>query len=348
MPSVNLPKIFLLAFFIALLSTQGIFAAEHKDFSFVSMADPQPFRVDLDKSRDEPEWKDRAPRIFSSLMQLDALPARKARGLKVAYAIVNGDMTEFGRRGQREAYDVYLGRGDSAAAVLKTYIGLGNHDYENNVFQKSALRKFCAEAPEGYGIAACAMHSLEWVYAKIRNYALKNKSIDYSEDKVFRGKGSLAYSWDEGDVHFVQLHNYPGYEVRLTADKAGRQVLAEITSSYAWLKTDLAAARARGLKRIILNYHQPGKSFDNRLKDLAKEYNIVAIFTGHSHAFGKRPLWHDAQDGSRAVPIFVAGAFFLGDYYLVDVMRHEIVVTEYNGISGQPVRGVNSHRISTP
>src|SRR6185295_6439152 len=77
-------------------------------------------------------------------------------------------------------------------------------------------------------------------------------------------KGSLSYSWDIGDVHFVQLHNYPAYVASWNGWNAGaaRREFFEITSSMDWLRNDMTKARNEG-KKIILNMHDCGEHFYN-------------------------------------------------------------------------------------
>ncbi len=167
--------------------------------------------------------------------------------------------------------------------------------------------------------------------------------------------GSLSYSYDLGDYHFVQLHLTPGYDKNLP----GAQLLAgypgpfglgtdktpsfHVTSSWPWLKKDLAAATAAG-KFIVLNMHAadgPGK-VPQVLSDfpldktnfaaVLKGNRVVAIFSGHIHNdFGYMgaipadglPL---RINGSSSVPWFRSGsaecrrflvAEFHGNYFNV-------------------------------
>src|SRR5262249_3913914 len=110
--------------------------------------------------------------------------------------IINGDLTEYGHDWQFAKYrEVYDGLG------LKTYPGLGNHDYKNNVND-------CAENN-------CANRMVTYMNDYVKG--LKPASYDFRESNVHYEfpslrkvyEGSLAYSWDIGNVHFVQLHNYP-------------------------------------------------------------------------------------------------------------------------------------------
>jgi hypothetical protein len=121
--------------------------------------------------------------------------------------------------------------------------------------------------------------------------------------------GSLSYSYDIGNYHFVQLNLNPDYEKTLTGgfiwgSYTGPFGLAKnytpsfkVRNSWAWLGRDLAAATAAG-KFIVLNMHasdgplgpgQPPEKISDfpinqkNLVDALSGNRVVAIFSGHIH-----------------------------------------------------------------
>src|SRR5215471_15181674 len=77
--------------------------------------------------------------------------------------------------------------------------------------------------------------------------------------------GSLAYSFDIGKYHFVQLQFRPNYQVDLPACETLANFESpgfKVTSSYAWLTQDLAAAAAAGQYSVI-NMHDFNVSDNN-------------------------------------------------------------------------------------
>lgn len=79
------------------------------------------------------------------------------------------------------------------------------------------------------------------MWSEIKKYsnALNNFNKDRTET-WFSGHGtttyvfreSLSYSWDFGDIHHIQLHNYPMYTVNLNASGT----IVKIAKSLDWLK----------------------------------------------------------------------------------------------------------------
>ncbi|EJF75991.1 metallophosphoesterase [Bartonella alsatica] len=319
-----------------------------KNYTAIIMADPQPWRLN---SGDANSLSNREPWLKINERVASVIKAHKA-----AFHIVNGDLTEFG---QQKNYDDY-------AMVYKkltssVYEGLGNHDYANNVGK--------CTIPEAFNFYkdACAISAVSRMVSEIKKYSsqLSHFSADISENLVpISGgnihliKGSLSYSWDYGDIHYVQLHNYPSYTVRLKE----QFIEVEINKSLDWLKKDLAAADARG-KVTIINFHDAraasidGESFFIRkknakdlsmFKSIITSHNVKAIFVGHTHYQSYCRAKNDKVFGN--IPVYTAGALFNGDYYLIDVKGKNIHVKAYNGVIGKPllikdlgVIGVDKH-----
>ena len=108
--------------------------------------------------------------------------------------------------------------------------------------------------------------------------------------------GSLAYAYDIGDVHFVQLQFKPDYE-RFLAEISFPALSPsfDVIPSYDWLEKDLQTATAAG-KYIVINMHDAqitsigtnlGK--DDQFMKAITGTNVAAIFAGHIHQkYGKQ------------------------------------------------------------
>ena len=155
--------------------------------------------------------------------------------------IINGDLTESGYK--KELNEFKMTYGVSGAFLGTHFYGLGNHDYHDT----SRMTGFMWE------------HLMD----------LLHKGVNLSYDP-----NSQAYSWDINNVHFVQLHNYPGYNPD--------GVLAA-SSSSSWLEDDLQIADAQR-KAIVLNLHDgEGSNNVNYISGLVNKYRISAVFIGHLH-----------------------------------------------------------------
>ncbi|MBQ0369054.1 metallophosphoesterase, partial [Providencia rettgeri] len=279
-------------------------------YNILIMSDPQAWRLQngLNPNKDRKEWETVNQKVSDSINILNDV-------YQLKFGIINGDITEFGRKTTWESFDkIYTNN-----IKFPLYIGLGNHDYANNV-------------GDCWG-KDCARNSFLELIRRMNvnyKYTLENFNFDYDEKKRI---GSGAYSWDMGDVHYVQLNNYPTYFENLGSVK--------VTKSTEWLDKDLSEAYRRG-KATILNFHD---SYDHiaekkytsdkekeKLEKMIKDYNVIAIFSGHSHFSGFTVGY------LRGVINYDSGALFKGDYLLVSVVDKCIEVEVYNGFSGQPVR----------
>ncbi|WP_336294562.1 metallophosphoesterase [Bartonella sp. CB169] len=305
-----------------------------KNYTAVIMADPQPWRLN---SGDPNGISNREP-----WLKINEQVARAIKGHKVAFHIVNGDLTEFG---QKRNYDDYKNVYKMFGSPV--YEGLGNHDYANNVGK-------CAIPGVSNYKDACAISAVSRMISEIKRYRgqLSHFNMDLTENfastlgKNIRSiRGSLSYSWDYGDIHYVQLHNYPSYTVRLKE----KFTEVQITKSLDWLKKDLVAADVRG-KVTVINFHDAraasidGESFFirkenakdlSRFKSIITAHNVKAIFVGHTHYQSYCRAKNDKVFGN--IPVYTAGALFNGDYYLVDVRGKTIHVKAYNGEIGRPI-----------
>ncbi|MCD8041557.1 MAG: metallophosphoesterase [Tannerellaceae bacterium] len=103
-------------------------------------------------------------------------------------------------------------------------------------------------------------------------------------DKLAKGEilnlhpGSRSYSWNTGDVHFIQAQRFSG-------DTGYGE------SNFEWLEEELATYAANGVPVVYIQHYGVDpwaltwwpQEARNRLFDLLDQYNIVAIFVGHTH-----------------------------------------------------------------
>ena len=83
------------------------------------------------------------------------------------------------------------------------YPGLGNHDYQNNV--NDCHENNCASRMTQFMIEYYYQHPKLHKSGYPGHFSLK-KYYKFPANRIdFRG--SMSYSWDIGDIHFVQLHN---------------------------------------------------------------------------------------------------------------------------------------------
>ncbi|EYF07694.1 metallophosphoesterase [Chondromyces apiculatus] len=233
--------------------------------------------------------------------------------------VVNGDLTEFGNQGPD--LDDYI-RIYEHGLRSNVYLGLGNHDYANNVGD-------CSEN-------GCAT-SMVW-YLKEQVSTLNPARFDYVESGTYYSfpsnrrdhVGSLGYSWDIGNVHYVQLNNHPGYTRSWNGwnFSAARRDYIDIYSALGWLQSDLAAAASAG-KKIVVNLHDWGAAGSTAaFTALLDQYPVSAVYAGHWHDTVGQVTRRATPDG-KAIPVLLSGSAnhgtflvsrFLGDQMYVWVM----------------------------
>ncbi len=204
--------------------------------------------------------------------------------------IINGDLTAYWHDWQKQLYQKYYDTGFQ----YHVYPGLGNHDYQNNV-------NSCADSIWGWfkdGYMHCARQATRY----IRDDIMEHQRVETFNNFVVQSfdKDSLAYSFEIGNYHFVQLHNKPTY-----AEKD-----IPVKSSIAWLENDLKQASARG-KRIVINMHL------NHLEELSAPINgnnVIAVFVGHRHEF----FGYAGVIPNTTVPYFFSGSSQYNRFLLVE------------------------------
>ncbi|WP_156851039.1 metallophosphoesterase [Bartonella refiksaydamii] len=305
-----------------------------KNYTAIIMADPQAWSLGYGG----PNSKAKRARWISKNEKI----AKAIKSHKAAFHIVNGDLTEFGRK---KTYDDYANIYKKLGSPV--YEGLGNHDYANNVGNCTIPEEMNSSSD------ACAISAISRMLREMKEYSDKlphfNQDITEnltgtSNTSVHFIEGSFGYSWDYGNIHYVQLHNYPTYTVNLKQ----HDINIHVKSSLDWLKKDLAAADARG-KITIMNFHdarpfyrdgysrflKPEHTQDlSAFKSIITSHNVKAIFAGHTHYQSYCRAQNDKVFGN--IPVYTAGALFRGDYYLINVQGKDIHVKAYNGRTGKP------------
>ncbi|CAH1390491.1 unnamed protein product [Nezara viridula] len=298
-----------------------------REYSIAVMSDPQPWRLynnDIPNSMaNKNYWETLNRKVVSSLNIL-------SKSKPIDFGVINGDITEFGRHSTRLSfYKIY------DQLLFPVYYGLGNHDYSNNV----------GDCADGFSLSknACARGAVNEMAAKILRYSSELLSHFSSDYDHYNENGSLAYSWDYGQLHYVQLQNYPTYKVDL--DHYALSTI-RVKSSLEWLETDLERARERG-KAIVLNFHDAFDKFLSessidelyRFRTLIVRYRVLAIFCGHTHSMGIYFSHGDSVFGKTT--IINSGALFKSNYYIVTVRGKCLYITSYTAFNGVPVSNEN-------
>lgn len=284
-----------------------------KSFSLVITSDPQyPWHDDVlpPQQLDEDEKKRNSERqirqqyrsIHELALELGGTPRY------LAGVLINGDLTAFGHDWQMDKYKELLGE-----LRLPYYPGLGNHDYANNV--------------DDSFMENCACRMVLWMFDWLKDHKDSIEHFDFRKSTVWDGTvagflplpyphteytGSLAYSYNIGSLHVIQLQNYPTYEESWTPGKLGL-VEYQISSSMNWLKGDLNNARTRG-DTIIVNLHDYGDEFIgddlSAFESMMREYGVSAVFAGHIH----KDCGYCKVIPNSAIPVFRCGSASYQDY----------------------------------
>ena len=248
--------------------------------------------------------------------------------------IINGDLTAYGHSNEFDKFkDIYEG------LSKPMYLGLGNHDYGNNVddtYENNAANRM-----------------VNYMVEHIKSNGCTNYDFRVSDSYEFPSIetttiGSLSYSWDIGNIHFVQLQNYPIYKrdwSNYVTIGAAKTRTVKITSALNWLKSDLAKARNAG-KIIVLNFHDSDDHWEdyysstdvttlsNDFQSILSTYNVAAVFVGHYHKrLGKKtPPRRSTMYGS--TPVFYCGSASQSKYLLVDFNGNQMTVSHVSSANG--------------
>ncbi|MGI9275261.1 MAG: hypothetical protein ACR2PT_10510 [Endozoicomonas sp.] len=211
----------------------------------------------------KPSYHHETPEDFTS----HGSPASHLIGAStVAGLVFTGPMTLKGNINQMwHASKAYYSR------LINVYPGLGQSDYQplNN----------------GYGCenSICIKDVMDYMRTYIRS--LNPLNFDFNESSVYYRfptfrkdhSGSLAYSWEVGNVHFIQLHDSLNTsEHYYQSWDFGKMNTFTIRNAKEWLKNDLEAAYSSDKKIVLLLRYWDHN--DRFLEDLVRKYKINAIF----------------------------------------------------------------------
>lgn len=237
--------------------------------------------------------------------------------------VINGDLTAFWHDWQVEKYMDFYHRNDSAPLdsknlKLNLYPGLGNHDYANNKNDCWWSRNL-EYAP--LGANGCAKNAAHYIKKTLSCNLVSNfpsSTVTSFDD------GSLAYSWDIGRYHFIQLHNYPTY----TYNEIG------LSDAIQWLRGDLQKAHDAGQK-IVLNMHDYGEHMRRSniefLEAIAGK-RVVALFAGHIHESNG---YAGTITGTN-IPVFRSGSSDYSTFLLVEFGEDYFTVSVISSEGGTP------------
>lgn len=267
------------------------------------------------KSTIESVWRNSRAYNLALVQSVNALQSSlQNTASPLAFTIINGDLTAYYHPEQasefRAFYDPYFAWAYPNALKTKLYLGLGNHDYENNVGSCQAF---------SWDTNRCAKNAINLIRGSVFLGYIKNMVAQEIESY---DAGSLAYSWNRGAYHFVQLHNGPLYQIPSLG----------ISQSLQWLKDDLARARARG-QSVIINLHRPEQADAPEFLAALAGQPVIAIFAGHLHAsIGK---FNDVVAQGRNIPMFLSGSADQQSFLLADFADTGLTVRAMSSLGGQ-------------
>jgi hypothetical protein len=241
-----------------------------RDFQFIVTSDLHYYRL----------WYNVADQVNHVQRINDEQILGAASGHPYTAVIVPGDITTSGDEQRLAAYRLMWEKGtlQGASIGLPVYFGLGNHDI--------------SAQGGGFGTDSTAGQQT-WDYLDARMSGLNmdtspNGCLPFVDPGCV-GLGSLAgshnYSWDWEGVHMVMLNTWAGDTDRAYTPPDGM-------NGMAWLARDLQYYVGTSGKPVIMFQHYRladagGQEWsDSNLaafQQLIARYNVVGLFSGHSH-----------------------------------------------------------------
>ncbi|SGY85944.1 Alr1329 protein [Moritella viscosa] len=229
---------------------------------------------------------------------------------------------------------------------IPVYPGLGNHDYQNYIDDKWCDGWYIeAGGYRAWAQNLCAARLVEWFVGRVKTIPASKNDIKVSGHRGKDISGSLAYSFDKYDWHFVQLNNKPGYTKRFTSYDSWivRQRNIDIKDSYLWLKNDLNKNKN---KNTVLNYHIFNN--DNEMGTILDDNpQVVAIFAGHYHNMigsgylnnGNYYNYHNSRyyirtPKGRIIPVFYSGSAENNIYLHATFKPKSLTVKPVSSVNG--------------
>ncbi|WP_448096640.1 metallophosphoesterase [Luteibacter yeojuensis] len=256
---------------------------------------------------------------------------RAARPRQEIPVFINGDITAYGHGDERKVMARLLRiLGDNV------HIGLGNHDYENNIRRDNG---------SGCYNNGCARDSITDLSRHVMNKQ-GVVSFDFSvQPGAFskRYQGSLAYAFNAPGLDRVlnlQLNNHPDYAVSFETTEGIVPAQYDIESSTPWLSHMLGehmtvppfgTPKDRAYDLAIIHMHKPDR-FDGDFVRTLAENDVAAVFAGHLH----RVLGAYGTIGK--VPVFLSGSASQRTYLVVEHDTDEAVLRVYGVRDNDPER----------
>ncbi|MFJ4455081.1 metallophosphoesterase [Pseudomonas sp. NPDC089392] len=308
----------------------GNWQASNNLQKLIIASDTQAFRY-LDSSGNDQISESSWNRVMGSITSLLKV---ERNGDKYVPLIINGDITDYGHGNERKSFRSQITKSPSSTPGPLFLPGLGNHDYDQNV--GNCANNGCARD------AVC--DHIMWTKT------IQNSGSAVNFDHTFAGEthtGSLAYSFDIGNIHVIQLNNEPTYTNYFEtggSTAVGAKRKFNITSSMAWLEKDLIAAKSRG-KYTIINLHKINQWENESVRlgkftQLIQDKKVIAIFAGHYHKL----LGKYGNFGK--IPSFQSGAL-MGKTYIRLLYNHNERAVQVNWYHGPTERGEYKYNADT-
>ena len=173
--------------------------------------------------------------------------------------VIAGDIFDKADPRIRALYNARYSRGTGDKQIhFPVYPGFGNHDI--NPFSEDSMRNL-----QGRGF------NLQFMDSVLQTKLAKGEILNLHAP-------SRAYSWNVGDVHFIQAQTF-----------AGDTSYSE--SNMEWLANDLKQYASNGNPVVYIQHYGVDKwalgwwnqTARNQLFDLLDQYNLAAFFVGHTH-----------------------------------------------------------------
>lgn len=298
--------------------------------TMIVTSDPQyPWTPNIDAGKQPPDSdaeRDAMSRALIEEQYRSIAAYRAARPGQAIPVFINGDITAFGHGWQRDVMERLL-------PILgeNVYLGLGNHDYENNVGD-------CARN-------GCARDSISDLVRHVRK---KDSvvSFDFSAHPgAFsrRYEGSLAYAVRAAGLDRVlniQLNNHPLYTTSFDTTEGVLPARYDIVSSVPWLSNMLAehldvprfgTPADREYDFAIVHMHDP-EGYNGDVARLLTGTDVAAVFAGHYH----KAMGYYGHIGG--VPLYLSGSASQRTYLVVEHDTDEAVLRVYGVRNNDPER----------
>lgn len=181
--------------------------------------------------------------------------------------LINGDVTAYGHN------DPFHPQWSKMNTLMNTlsrpyYFGLGNHDLDNDCYNQG-----------------CFKNSLNFLIEHVQKRGIPSNRFDYTKTFIgvgrgYRHAGSFAYSFDIGNICFIQLQYDDKWSREVGGSITGNIDTYSIYPNVNWFENQLRMAKAEG-KIIIVNIHNSINTLV--YQDLIDQYGVVACFSGHFH-----------------------------------------------------------------